>query len=166
MIRRTWGRPVAWAVLCMTAWLGSGACSWGDEGAIRSRLEALADEANKPPAEGLALVAHAASMGDHFTDDATVDLGPGTSPIEGREMLIGMVARLQPRTAAYQVRLEDADIRVADDGLTAGVGVTVSITPRRPAAGEGPDAREFALTMRKADGTWRIARITAVQTLR
>jgi hypothetical protein len=44
--------------------------------------------------------------------------------------------------------------------------VTVSVTPRRAAPDEGADAREFALTMVKSDGTWRIARMTAVQTLR
>jgi hypothetical protein len=142
------------------------ACSWGEESAIRSRLERLAEEANRPPAAGLALVAHAASIGDYFTGDVTVDLGPGTTPIQGREMLVGMVARLQPRTAAYEVRLEDSVIELADDNTTAGASVTVSIVPRRPAPGEGPDPREFALNMVKADGLWRIARVTAVQPLR
>jgi hypothetical protein len=142
------------------------ACSWGDEGAIRSRLEGLAEEANRPPASGLALVAHAASIGDYFTADATVDLGTGTTPIQGREMLVGMVARLQPRTAAYEIRLEDSVIELAEDRTTAGVSVTISIVPRRPAPGEGPDPREFALNMEKVDGLWRIARVTAVQPLR
>lgn len=157
----------AWcAAVALTMGLASGGCSWGEEAAIRSRLDALTAEANQPAAEGLARVAHAASIGGYFTDDATVDLGPGTTPIEGRDMLIGMVARLQPRTAAYQVRIEDADIRVAEDGLTAGVAVTVSVTPRNPTPDEGPDPREFAVTMTKAGGTWRIARVTAVQALR
>lgn len=146
--------------------VASSACSWGEEAAIQSRLRSLAQEANSPPAEGLALVAHAASMGDYFTEGATVDLGPGTTVIEGRDMLIGMVARLQPRTSAYEVRLEDTVIQVADDGATAGVAVTVSIIPRNPAPGEGADPREFALNMAKSGGTWRIARVTAVQALR
>lgn len=146
--------------------VASSACSWGEEGAIRSRLRSFVQEANRPPAEGLALVAHATSMGDYFTEGVTVDLGPGTTAIEGREMLIGMVARLQPRTSGYEVRLEDTVIQVADDGATAGVAVTVSIIPRKPAPGEGPDPREFALNMTKSSGTWRIARVTAVQALR
>jgi hypothetical protein len=83
-------------------------------------------------------------------------------------MLIGMVARLQPRTAAYRVEVEvdDVEVRVGDEGDSAGVAATVVIIPRQPGAGEGIDAREFALTMRKSDGTWRISRMTAVQTLR
>lgn len=155
------------AFLALAGAVALGACSWfGEERAIRSRLASLAEEANRPPAEGLALVAHAAAMGDYFTDSVTVDLGPGTTPIQGREMLVGMVARLQPRTAAYEVRLEDTDIEVAEEGVTAGVAVTISIVPRQPAPGEGADPREFALNMEKAGGTWRIARVTAVQPLR
>lgn len=142
------------------------ACAWGEEAAIRARLERLAEQVNRPPAEGLALVAHATSVGDYFTDQVIVDLGPGTAPIQGREMLVGMVARLQPRTAAYEVRLEDAAIEVAEDGATAGAAITLSIVPRNPAPGEGPDPREFALNLEKIDGTWRIARVTSVQPLR
>lgn len=128
---------------------------------------ALVDEVNRPPAEGLALVAHAQSVGDYFTDDVTVDLGVGSMPIQGRATLVGMVARLQPRTAAYRVALDDVEVSLADDGATAGVAATVILTPRRPAQPhEGHDAREFAVTMARTDGTWRIARMTAVETLR
>jgi hypothetical protein len=141
-------------------------CARGEEAAIRSRLKALAAEASQPAAEGLALVAHAASVGDYFTIDTVVDFGAGGAPIHGRERLIGMVARLQPRTSAYRLELDDVDVRVAEDGESAGVAMTVILVPRREAADEGTDAREFALTMAKSDGTWRIARVTAVQTLR
>jgi ketosteroid isomerase-like protein len=126
----------------------------------------LVGEANKPAAEGLALIAHAVSIGDYFTTDTVVDLGAGSTPIPGREMLIGMVARLQPRTAAYRVELDDVEVRVSEDGESAGVAATVIITSRRPGPDDGADAREFALTLTKADGDWRIARMTAVQTLR
>jgi hypothetical protein len=81
-------------------------------------------------------------------------------------MLMGMVVRLQPRTAAYRVEIDDVDVRLGDDRASAGVAATVIITPRRPGTDEGTDAREFALTLTKADGAWRIARMTAVQTLR
>jgi hypothetical protein len=141
-------------------------CTRGEEAAIRSRLRALAAEANQPAAEGLALVAHAASIGDFFTTDVVVDLGAGGAPIQGREMLIGMVARLQPRTSDYRVELDDEEVRVAEDGESAGVALTVLVIPRRPGPNEGIDAREFALSLTKSDGTWRIARMTAVQTLR
>lgn len=124
------------------------------------------DEVNKPPAEGLALVAHAQSVGDYFTDDVIVELGPGSMPIQGRATLVGMVARLQPRTAAYGVALDDVEVSLAEDGVTAGVAATVIFTPREPAQHEGHDAREFAVTMTRTEGTWRIARMTAVETLR
>ncbi|MBA3885601.1 MAG: DUF4440 domain-containing protein [Acidobacteria bacterium] len=162
---RCFRRPIL-AVILLLALLACGACSRGEESAIRSRLAALAAEANKPPAEGLGLVAHATAMGGYFTDDVVVDLGPGTNPIQGREMLIGMLGRLQPRTSAYRVALEDLDVRVTEGGETAALAMTVRIVPRSATSGEATDAREFAATMSKADGTWRIARMTAVQTLR
>ena len=146
--------------------LVAAACTWGEEGAIRARLKALAQEANKPPAEGLALVTHAAAVGGYFSGDAVVDLGPGSAPLQGRETLIGMVARLQPRLAAYRLELEDVEVHVSEDKGSAGVSLTLRTIPRRPGSSEGPDAREFALEMRKEDGEWRIARATAVQTLR
>jgi hypothetical protein len=129
------GTPLGRVVLLclLAASLAVFACSGGEERAIRARLEALVAEANRPPAEGLGLVAHAATTGEYFTEDATVDLGPGTARIEGRDMLIGMVARLQPRMAAYRARLDDMDIRLAEGGR-ASVAVTVSITPRSPQA--------------------------------
>ena len=37
----------------------------------------------------------------------------GAAPIRGRETLIGMAGRLQPRTAAFQLQFEDVTI---DDG--------------------------------------------------
>jgi hypothetical protein len=146
--------------------IAAAGCGWGEEAAIRSRLRDLAGEANKPAAEGLALLAHAASIGDYFTADTVVDLGAGSTPIQGREMLIGMVARLQPRTAAYRVEIDDVEVRLAEDGESAGVAATVIVTPRQRGTDEGADAREFALTLTKTGGDWRIARMTAVQTLR
>ena len=156
-------RALTLAVLTLAACAG---CARGEEAAIRARLAALADEVNRPPAEGLALVAHAQSVGDYFTDDVSVELGPGAMPIQGRATLVGMVARLQSRTAAYRVAVEDVEVNLAEDGATAGVAATVILTPRAPAEHEGHDAREFAVTMAKNDGTWRIARMTAVETLR
>lgn len=141
-------------------------CSGGEAGAVRARLQALAGEANKPAVEGLALVTHAASIGDYFTGDAVLDLGPGSAPIHGRNTIVAMVARLQPRMAAFRSEIDDVSVQVGEDGETAAVALTLRIIPRSPAVGEGSDAREFALQMRKEDGAWRITRATAVQALR
>jgi hypothetical protein len=52
-------------------------------------------------------------------------------------------------------------------GNAADVLLTASFVRRTISTGdESRDAREFALVLAKADGIWRISRITAIDTLR
>jgi hypothetical protein len=96
-----------------------------------------------------------------------VDLGGGSPPIRGRETVMGMTARLQPRTAAFRLELDDVGIENAPGADTADVLLTASFVRRVISTGEeSRDAREFALVLVKTDGTWRISRITAIDTLR
>ena len=55
----------------------------------------------------------------------------------------------------------------ADINLTAEI-IRKAQDPGAPAASAGPsmDAREFTAIMRKVDGEWKIARLTAVDTLK
>jgi hypothetical protein len=143
------------------AWAGS------EADAVRARLQSLADELNTGAGEGLAAMAHAAAIGNYFTEDVLIELGPGSNPIQGRTMLTGMAARLQPRIAAFRIVLDDIGVTLAEGNSAADVSLTVSFIRRTAATGqESMDAREFALGMRRDDGTWRIARMTAVETLR
>ncbi len=138
-----------------------------DEREIRARLDALRNEVNTSTKEGLGSALHAAQVGSYFTDDAVVELGEGAAPIKGRETLIGMVARLQPRTAAFRMDLDDITIDMVPGANAADVLLTASFTRRNISTGEESlDAREYALVMNKTDGSWRIARITAIDTLR
>jgi SnoaL-like domain len=139
----------------------------GDEGAIRRRLYALVADANEGAGDGLATLARAARLGTYFTEDVVVDLGQGTEPIEGRDTLVGIAARLEPRTASAPVNIEDATVTMRDDDAIADVTLTVTYS-RRDGNARDPtlDAREFTLEVRKDDGEWRIARVTAVDTLR
>lgn len=135
----------------------------GDERAIQRRLDALASEFNESTTDGVGTLARAARLGSFFTADVTLDLGKGTSPITGREALMGMAARLQPRTSSFEVRFVDVTPTVAADGQTASVVLTVQFIRRSGAgADDSLDAREFSLEMVKSDGEWRIARATAV----
>jgi len=80
---------------------------------------------------------------------------------------MGMVARLQPRTAAFRMDLDDVTIDVVPGSDAADVLLTASFVRRSISTGEESlDAREYALVMNKTGGTWRIARITAIDTLR
>jgi len=151
--------------------IGAGVFAWStretsDEREIRSRLDTLRNEVNTSTKDGIGVALHAAQIGSYFTEDSVVELGEGAAPIKGRETLMGMVARLQPRTAAFRLDLDDVSIEMVP-GDAADVLLTASFTRRNISTGEESlDAREYALVMTKADNTWRIARITAIDTLR
>jgi hypothetical protein len=138
-----------------------------DERAITGRLEALRSEVNASTKDGLGTAARAAQIGTYFTDDTVVELGGGSPPIKGRDTLMGMVARLQPRIAAFRMDLDDVTIEMVPGGDAADVLLTASFVRRSISSGEESfDAREYALVMTKVNGAWRIARITAIDTLR
>lgn len=156
---------VAIAALCLVfAWR-----SWtsNDERAVRNRLDALTADVNTTVSEGLGTVVHAADIGSYFTEDVVVDLGEGAAPIVGRATLVGMASRLQRRTAAFRLRFDDVGVRFGPEKITADVALTASFVRRDEGADdESMDAREFTLAITKRSGVWRIARVTAVDTLR
>lgn len=155
-------------VAVLLALLFQAACSWlGDErSAVRARLEAFRKDVNIHAAEGLGTVTHAASLTSYFTEDVSIELGDGTAPVQGREMLLGMAARLHARVAQFQLELADINVQLAPDKKSADVNLTAEFIDRTPTTRRSRDAREFALTMRLEDGEWRIARVVAVQTLK
>lgn len=151
---------LAAAVFGWRAWTG------GEEAVIRARLASFVAAVNSKPGEGLGAVAHAADIGSYFTEDVQIDLGPGTNPIQGRSMLIGIASRLQSRLSAFELVLEDVVVELTGE-TTADVQLTASFIRRDTAAGLEPmDPTEFAVLMTQADGTWRIGRLTVVQVLR
>jgi hypothetical protein len=151
--------------------VGVGVLAWylwapSDERAIRRRLDAFITEFNQNATDGLGSAARAVRLGAFFADDVTVDLGQGSAPIQGREALIGMAARLQPRTAAFSLDVEDVNIEVAPGGR-AEVNLTMIVRGRSSAkAEESVDAREFTLGMMNVNGDWQINRVTAIDTIR
>jgi hypothetical protein len=139
-----------------------------DEGApIRRRLKAFADEVNSSTIDGHGPEARAAELGAFFTEDAEVDLGRGATPIKGRDTLVSMAGRLQPRTSAFSLRLEDITVAMAPGGQAADVHLTAEFIRRSITTGEQSlDAREFTIRMRWVDNQWRMDRVTAVDTLK
>ena len=139
----------------------------GEARTIRERIEALRTEVNASTVDGLGTAARATQIGSYFTDDAVVELGGGSVPIRGRETLMDMATRLQPRTAAFRLDLDDVGIEIVPGGTAADVMLTASFVRRSVSTGEeSRDAREFAMVLVKTDSTWRISRITAIDTLR
>ena len=138
-----------------------------DERAIGARIEALRNDINTSTSDGLGAVAHATQIGSYFTENMIIELGEGTSPIQGRDTLIGIAARLQPRTAAFRLDLDDVSVEMVPGTRAADVLLTASFVRRNPSTGEeSRDAREFSVVCEKDAGTWRIARVTAIDTLR
>lgn len=158
---------VALRALIVGALLTGVACAWWDQrAAITKHLNECKDFANTVVPEGIGTLTRAAEIGRCFTEEVTVVLGSGAAPIVGREMVIGMAARLQPRTSEYLIEFADVNVQVASDQQSANVNLTVEFIKREPGSRQSMDAREFELTMRLEDGEWRIARVVGVQTLK
>lgn len=137
----------------------------GDAASIRRQLHGLADEINESPAPGLGGAARARKIGQYFTEDVVVDLGQGTAPIHGRDAVVLMVARLEPRTAEFNVSFEDVNVDLS--GRDANVRLTAEIASEAPGAREPwMDAREFSVSLTKTDEGWLIGHVRAVDTIR
>jgi hypothetical protein len=164
-MRRVAAIVVAAATLAAGAWYLLTPAS--GEAMVQARLRAFADAVNISTSDGLGPDAHSTQLGAFLAEDVEVDLGPSAAPIRGRETVLGMAARLQPRTAAFRLRFEDVSVDLAPSGDTADVRLTAEFRRRSLTTGdESLDAREFALGMRQVGGQWRIARVTAVETLK
>jgi hypothetical protein len=155
--------------LLVLALLAGGAVAWtrwhGEESIVSRRLEALAAEVNAGTTDGSGLAARAAELSQFFTDDVVIDLGRGTSGVRGRATVLDMMSRLQPRTSAFQLRLTDIGVTVAQDRRSAEAVLTAEFI-RRGGGEESIDARELAIQLTKADGTWRIHHLTVVEAFR
>ena len=127
-MRRTLGIVLAVVAIAVGAWF---LFARADPGApVHARLDALADMVNKSTVDGLGPEARSAQLGTFFTEDVDVELGSGAAPIRGRATIIGMAARLQPRTAAFEIRFQDVSVTMGDGGQTASVHLTAEFVPR------------------------------------
>lgn len=133
-----------------------------DERAIRRELARLVEDVNAPATEGLGAVSWAAQLGTHFTDNAVVDFGGGSTPIEGRRAIVGLATRFVPTIRTGTVAIDDIVVTEGTQRGTATVDVRVTFTPSQERPGDGVDAREFTLQMERDGGRWRIARAVAV----
>ena len=143
-------------------------CGWwsNEKAVITERLREFTQVVNAATPEGLGSVSRAAEIGSFFTDDVVVELGEGSTPIAGRETLMAMSMRLQPRLAQFTVGFADATVTVAPDKQSADVTLTVEFFSRDQSTRQQMDAREFKLGMRQVDGVWKMSRVIAVDTLK
>src|SRR5215217_4635535 len=100
MSRRTLGALVAVVVVAAGVYWWRTSAS-PDEREIRRLFKDFAAELNAGTTTGFGTAAHIARLSEFFAPDLVVELGQGSPPIQGRDTLMGMVDRLQPRTAAF-----------------------------------------------------------------
>lgn len=132
---------------------------------VRRLFTAVERELNSGTTDGFGSVAHAVRLGEFFAADVIIELGQGSPPIHGRETLIGMATRLQPRTAAFVVELDDVSVELTG-GSAADATFTAVIRRRSVLSGdESMDAREFSAQVVNDGGRWRISRLVAIDTL-
>lgn len=163
------GRAIAIVALVVSlALVGWYFLAPSDEGTpIRQRLQTFSADVNRSTTDGLEPAARAARLGAYFTDDAEIDFGRGASPIHGRDTIVGMAERLQPRTSAFSLKFEDIAVSMDPGGESAAVHLTAEFIRRSITTGEQSlDAREFAIAMRRVGGEWQIGRVTAIETLK
>lgn len=165
MTRRVQAGLIGAIVLAGAVWMWRSAAS-PDERQVRRRLEEVAAELNAGATGDFDAVTRAGRIGQFFTPEVVVELGQGSPPIHGRDTLIGMAMRLQPRTAAFDLELTDINVELLEGGRAEST-FTAVIRRRSVVSGEESlDAREFSAELEKLDGEWRIARVIAIDTLR
>jgi len=163
-------RRVQILAIAAIALAGAGLWWWRSgspaEREIRTMFARFASEFNASTTDGIGLLARAAQIGEYFTPDVVIELGQGSPPIQGRETLMAIASRLQPRTSAFVLELDDVNAEFMD--ATHGeVTFTALIRRRDHASGEESiDAREFAADVVRDGSRWRVSRVVAVDTLR
>lgn len=137
-----------------------------EEREIRRRLDEFTATFNAANGEGPGSLTQAVRLGQFFTEDVVVELGGGSPPIHGRDTVMGVAARLQPRAAGFHLELVDVAVSGLEEDR-AELSLTAVVRRRGPwPAEDALDAREFSAEIRKPDDRWQISRLSAIATLR
>lgn len=133
-----------------------------DEQRIRQRLDEIVALVNRD-ADGLDAISRAARIGRAFTDDVVVELRRG-APIRGKDTLMAMAARVQPRTDGVNLAIRDVNVAVLNAGEAR---VELTATWDDPSDSSQPlDATELRLHWVERDGQWLISSVEPVDVLR
>ena len=164
MIRRV----VVIAFALAALWFGWRWLFPSDEVQIHRVLDRIAKAAGsgEEGEGGVARIARFASIRSALDPEITVDAGPPFQPTSGRDVLIGMVARLKTTMKDLDVRFADVQISVDPNRSSAKVYTTAEALFRDASGDRGVEARELDLTFRRLEGDWVVSGIAAVRTLR
>src|SRR5918994_1186854 len=112
MTRRTLAGLTAVVIAAGALWWWSVGSS--DERQVRRLFEDFAEELNAGTTSGFGTLPHLARLSEFIHPEIVVELGQGSPPIQGRETLLGMVSRLQPRTSAFVLEMDDVTVEFTD----------------------------------------------------
>jgi hypothetical protein len=164
MTQRTLAGIVALVAAAAAIWWWSAGSS--DERQVRRLFHDFAEEFNAGTTGGFDTLTHIARLSEFFHPDVVVELTQGSPPIQGRETLLGMVSRLQPRTSAFGLEMDDVNVEFTDEDHGE-VTFTALIRRRGVDSGEASiDAREFRAAVVRSGGRWQVSRVVAIDTLR
>lgn len=160
-------RGIGAVVVLLAVWFGWHYFFPNDEARIRDVLERIAGAASSGGAEEgeVARIARAASIRSELDPQVTVDAGPPFSQLAGRDALVGTVARLKSSVRDLEVQLDDVQVTVAADRLTARVTLTAKAHFRDERGGRALEARELDVLFRRLEGDWVVSEVAFVRAL-
>jgi hypothetical protein len=156
--------PALVAVLAYTAWT-----MWpSEEARIRARLDDLGGAVSmglEKHETQMARLARVARLRQFLAPDLYLDVGAPYQPIEGRDVVLGMVAKaaLPPRDVI--VRFVDVQVTIDPAGGQAIAYLTAEASSQTSEGAREIDARELQLTLRKVEGEWIVTRVEVLRTL-
>lgn len=158
-------------ILLVVALAGGGWLAWqwwfpGDEAQIRAVLDRIADGVGSEAGDTrLARVARATALQDELDETIVVELGPPFERLDGRQRVMGAVARVTAAMEGLEVELADVDVVVGANRQEAAVTLTAEAQFEQAGGSRGFEARELHLTFRRAEGRWVVDGVTLVRTL-
>lgn len=138
----------------------------GPEYRIRKNLTALEGLLTKSPDElPIASLGRAGRVGTFFTEDCSITVGDPVPDIRGNSQLVAIVYRARQSFHRADVNFADISISVTDKN-----NAELTLTPTATVYEQGSlmgrvEAWEVELTMVKINGSWKIKKVTAIETL-
>jgi hypothetical protein len=129
---------------------------------IRRVLDAIVERvSHDAPISGLAAVAAANSIQEHFALDTAVEPGEPSRRLVGRGEVASAAARLLMATPTLHLSLEDVETAIGSDETSASVTCRMTAIFQDRAGQATLDLREVTIGMRLAEGRWVIERASA-----
>jgi len=133
------------------------------ERVIRHTLNEAASALNHDqPASNLSAIAAVAVLNAYLAPDVSIEGGPASTPLVGRQEIVATAARLRASIPMMRVQLFDEEISFVT-AAAATVHLTAQVTTRGGGGEDLADAHQLIVALVKLDGRWLVSRVTLVQ---